>query len=49
MWNECASRNLRKIQEALLASALEDLARKWQAVILEAEQNRPTLRVVTGD
>jgi len=27
----------------------EDLPGKWQAAILKAEQNRPQLRVVTGD
>ena len=26
----------------------EDLPGKWQAAILEAEQNRPTLRLVSG-
>jgi hypothetical protein len=31
------------------ADSLEDLPGKWQAAILEAEQNRPKLRVVTGD
>jgi hypothetical protein len=27
----------------------EDLPGKWQAAIVKAEQNRPKLRVVTGD
>ena len=40
----------REFQEALLdANAFEDLAGKWQAAILKAEQNRPGLRVVTSD
>ena len=29
--------------------ALRGLPGKWQAAILEAEQNRPTLRVVASD
>ena len=37
-------------QEALLeAGSFEDLPGKWQAAILEAEQNRPMLRVVDSD
>ena len=37
----------REFHEALLeAATLEDLPGKWQAAILEAEQNRPKLRVV---
>jgi hypothetical protein len=40
----------REFHEALLdADALEDLPGKWQAAVLEAEQNRPKLRVVSGD
>jgi hypothetical protein len=40
----------REFHEALLeADSFEDLPGKWQAAILEAEQNRPTLRLVTGD
>jgi hypothetical protein len=39
----------REFHEALLeADNFEDLPGKWQAVILEAEQNRPKLRLV-GD
>ena len=39
----------REFHEALLeASTFEDLPGKWQAAILEAEQNRPTVRLV-GD
>jgi len=33
----------------LEAASFEDLPGKWQAAILEAEQNRPRLRVVTSD
>jgi hypothetical protein len=33
----------------LEAGTFEDLPGKWQAAILEAEQNRPKLRVVTSD
>ena len=37
-------------QRALLdAKSFEDLPGKWQAAILKAEQNRPNLRVVSGD
>jgi hypothetical protein len=40
----------REFHDALLeAATFEDLAGKWQAAILAAEQNRPKLRVVTGD
>ena len=40
----------REFHEALLeAGTFEDLPGKWQAAILEAEQNRPKLRLVTGD
>jgi hypothetical protein len=40
----------REFQEALLdADAFEGLPGKWQAAILEAEQSRPNLRVVSGD
>ena len=40
----------REFHEALLdADTFEDLPGKWQAAILEAEQNRPQLRLVTGD
>jgi hypothetical protein len=31
------------------AESFEDLPGKWQSAILEAEQNRPKLRVVSGD
>jgi hypothetical protein len=37
----------REFREALLeAATFEDLPGKWQAAILKAEQNRPTLRLV---
>jgi hypothetical protein len=40
----------REFHEALLeAATFEDLPGKWQAAILKAEQNRPRLRLVTGD
>ena len=40
----------REFHEALLdAINFEDLPGKWQAAILKAEQNRPKLRLVTGD
>ena len=40
----------REFHEALLdADSLEDLPGKWQAAIIEAEQDRPKLRVVSGD
>jgi hypothetical protein len=39
----------REFHEALLdAKSFEDLPGKWQAGILEVEQNRPNLRVVGG-
>jgi hypothetical protein len=44
--SELSDLQRREFQEALLeADAFEDLPGKWQAAILEAEQNRPTLRV----
>jgi hypothetical protein len=40
----------REFHEALLeAGSFEDLPGKWQAAILEAEQNRPKLRVISND
>jgi hypothetical protein len=40
----------RELHEALLeAERFEDLAGRWQAAILKAEQNRPKLPVVTSD
>jgi len=36
----------REFHEALLeAGSFDDLSGKWQAAILQAEQNRPQLRV----
>jgi hypothetical protein len=38
----------REFQEALLdADSFEDLPGKWQAAILNAEENRPKLRLVS--
>jgi hypothetical protein len=40
----------RGFHAALLnAGSFEDLPGKWQAAIMEAEQNRPDLRVVSND
>jgi hypothetical protein len=40
----------REFQEAILdADSFEDLPGKWQAAILQAEQNRPSLRVGPSD
>jgi hypothetical protein len=40
----------REFHEALLdADAFEDLSGNWQAAIVAAERNRPTLRVVGSD
>jgi hypothetical protein len=40
----------REFRELLLdADSFEDLPGKWQAAIVRAEQNRPRLRVVSGD
>jgi hypothetical protein len=40
----------REFQEALLdADRFEDLSGKWQAAIIQAEQSRLHLRVVTSD
>jgi hypothetical protein len=47
---EMPKQQLREFHEALLdAIAFEDLPGKWQAAILQAEQSRPNLRVVTSD
>ena len=47
---EMSAQQRRDFHEALLeAQPFEDLAGKWQAAILEAEQNRPKLRVVEDD
>ena len=48
--SELSDLQRREFQEALLdADAFEDLPGKWQAAILEAEQNRPNLQVATTD
>jgi hypothetical protein len=40
----------RELHEALLdADGFEDLPGKWQAAILEAEENGPNLRIVGSD
>jgi hypothetical protein len=40
----------REFHEALLdAKSFEDLPGKWQAAILEAEENAPNLRIVGAD
>jgi hypothetical protein len=44
--SEMSDLQRREFHEALLdADAFEDLAGKWQAAILKAEQNRPDLRI----
>ena len=48
--SELSEASAEEFHEALLeASSFEDLSRKWQAAIFEAEQNRPNLRVVTSN
>jgi hypothetical protein len=47
--SELSDLQRREFHEALLETAtFDDLSGKWQAAILEAEQNRPKLRTVTG-
>jgi hypothetical protein len=47
---EMDGRQRREFPEALLDSdSFEDLPGKWQAAILDAEQNRPKLRLITGE
>jgi hypothetical protein len=47
--SEASDLQRREFHEALLeAASFEDLPGKWQAAMLEAEQNRPKLRVVRG-
>jgi hypothetical protein len=44
---EMSALQRREFHEAVLeANSFEDLPAKWQAAILNAEQNRPKLRVV---
>jgi hypothetical protein len=46
---EMSDRQRREFHEALLeADSLADLPGKWQAAILEAEENRPNLQMVDG-
>ena len=48
--SDMSERQRREFHEALLdADGFDDLPGKWQAAIIEAEQNRPKLRVVSGD
>ena len=48
--SEMSDPQRREFHEALLeAKSFEDLPGKWPAAILEAEQNRPKLRVVSGE
>jgi hypothetical protein len=48
--SEMDARQRREFHKALLeAKSFEDLPGKWQAAILEAEWNRPKLRVVSGE
>lgn len=45
--SELSRQQRREFQEALLdATTFEELPGKWQAAILEAEQNRPRLRLI---
>jgi hypothetical protein len=45
--SELGADQRREFHEALLdADGFEDLPGKWQAAILQAEQNRPNLRIV---
>jgi hypothetical protein len=48
--SEMGADQRREFHEALLeVRTFEDLPGKWQAPIVEAEQDRPELRVVTCD
>jgi hypothetical protein len=48
--SEMGEHQRREFHQALLeAGSFDDLPGKWQAAILQAEQNRPKLRVVTND
>jgi hypothetical protein len=48
--SEMSERQRREFQDALLdADSFEDRPGKWQAAILQAEQNRPRLSVVAND
>jgi hypothetical protein len=46
--SDMSTRQRREFHEALLdADTFEDLPGRWQAAILNAEQNRPKLRLVS--
>jgi hypothetical protein len=48
--SELSDQQRREFHEALLdGGTFEDLPGKWQAAVVEAEQNRSKLRVVTSD
>jgi hypothetical protein len=48
--SEMSALQRREFHEALLdAESFEDLPGKWQAAILKAEENRPSLRIVGSD
>jgi hypothetical protein len=48
--SEMSAEQRREFHEALLeAGSFEDLPGNWQAAILQAEENRPKLRLVSGD
>ena len=48
--SEMGADQRREFHEALLeAATFEDLPGRWHAAILEAEQNRPNLRMVSSD
>jgi hypothetical protein len=45
----CVSAIATTVSSGRRNDTFEDLPGKWQAAILAAEQNRPDLRLVTGD
>lgn len=48
--SELDERQRQEFRKALLeAGTFEDLSGKWQAAILNAEENRPTLRLISSD
>ena len=48
--SELSDDQRREFHEALLdAATFEDLPGKWQAAVLATEQNRPKLRIISGD
>jgi hypothetical protein len=47
---EMGAAQRREFQEALLdADSFEDLPGRWQAAVLRAEEDRPSLRVASAD